>query len=180
MKYIDPDGNDVFKPSDSRIVYAIRKAYRTSSTFRNSYNKVLNNSKQRWTFQGGHNFNAKAFTTSEFPKFGQYNVGTNTVVNLDEKGVFPATQEVVKTLANEATHANEQSTMQSKEEMKAFYDTETGNGKKVSGGVCTEDAMNNEQISGEEYYDNTEEDQQYMNLFDDEFDNQIFTKKEKK
>ncbi|MBI2420248.1 MAG: RHS repeat-associated core domain-containing protein [Ignavibacteriales bacterium] len=172
---IDPDGMLVAKPNNSHITAAIRLAYRTSSTYREGHNAVLNNSNQLWTFKSGNSLRSRATTHSVYTPSGR--AVTTTSISLKQgDGVFPTSgSKAVKTMANEVTHANKQSKLKNSDEQKQFYSTDGGKGIAQGTGTCTEEALNNENQAGEEYYTDTDEDTKYQEISDDELDSVIFS-----
>jgi hypothetical protein len=174
---IDPDGKDVIKPTNNQILWAIRQAYRTSSTYRTLHNKVLNNASQRWMFKEKGILNSRATTISFFAKIGTIKISTITKVNVGVGSkIHPAGRGAVETMTNEATHANEQGKLKSQDEQKEFYNPEKNTEVvKSNEGVCTKTALANEKEAGLEYYEDSEEDKKYQNLSDEELDKLIFT-----
>ncbi len=184
LKFIDPNGKDVIKPKNNKVLWAVRKAYRTSAKYRALHNKVLKNKNQRWLFRTKSKMNARANTISNYSKFSEKKVTTITTISLDNSSkLYPAGSQAVGTLTNEATHAIEQGNLNSAEDQANFYNVNNPDNShliKSSSGVCTEEAKANESQATSEYYEETEEDNNYQDLSNEELDELIFTPTEEK
>jgi len=186
LNLLDPDGRSIVKPKNQKVLWAIRAAYRSSSTYRSLHNLILNNTNQVWFFKSTDNLkaNARAVTKSSYGEFqnGSDKVKTvqtmTTISTADKDKLYPASSQAIGTLTNEATHANEQAKLNSDKEFSAFY-KDSEQLVKTSDGVCTKEAKENEEKAKSESHDDDDDDKKYQEMSDEELDKLIFTQPEK-
>jgi RHS repeat-associated protein len=180
---IDPNGKDVAKPTDMRILAAMRAAYRTSAKYRKLHNKIRNNREQKWTIEAGEALlNERARTSTQHVRFGKpkYKKQTTTVVIKENhyKDLNIASSQSNGTLANEATHVIEQSLLASNKAEQNYYNKDDPNNEHLTrsrdGAACTKEAQSNQRIAESEYPHVTEEDAYFENMSDEELDALMF------
>ncbi len=175
MIFIDPDGADIFKPSDKIAAY-LRNAYRYSSTYRKWHNSILGNHKVNWVFtekSSGGNFYAKT-ETAYYPGATYEQMSLTTINSSHQEEFFPLPNEnATGMMTNEIAHVIEAIYAGDEETLKWYF--ENYDIIDADKAACTEFATGEDNKAKKEYW----KEENRLNLSDDELDKLMWTESKK-